>query len=273
MASPSRFLLIAVLPACSLYFGEPPPPGPDPVTPPGDPPPADPPPGDPPSFEITTLRAIAGEHPVVGIDADGAGGLWVAYREPAPAYYDPADVRIVHLAASGDKLSEWRYVDEYAWIGGIASTGTSVWISYVAPERHYLRELDAASGTTVRTFASPEQVEDLAWDGELVMTRAQDEVLALDADTGGMTWHTPVGLFFPTTLRAIATSQDGLWVAGTTSDRVYLIDRDGAQLGWGSTELLVPDVNVGRRLHLASAGDTLILAKDNQITWLAVTPR
>jgi hypothetical protein len=41
-------------------------------------------------------------------------------------------------------------------------------------------------------------------------------------------------------------------------------------IGYGTADVLTPDVDVGRRIFLAYDGSSLIVAKDDQITWLSV---
>src|SRR6266567_3894987 len=117
-----RWLVLALVPACGLYFHEggssPPDAGVD---------------GSGSSSggsRFVKTKAIAGAHQVAGIDSDGAGGLWIVYRDPGGGYYALSDVWVTHLDASLVKVSEWYFHDEYTEISGLAVTGDRVWISY-----------------------------------------------------------------------------------------------------------------------------------------------
>ncbi|NJM91121.1 MAG: hypothetical protein HC863_02375 [Myxococcales bacterium] len=268
------------LSACSLYFDEP--------TNPNQPPACDrtdatcddggggdePDPKVPPAtFTFSKVRAIAGEYPVVGVDSDGAGGLWLAYRLAIGGYYDVDDVRVVHLDRDGRKLSEWRYLDEYTPVTGIAFGAGAVWLNYGATGtgNNHIRKLDPVDGHRLTSFAVEPGIIDLDARGDqLLLSNLWNQVIALDASTGGERWRTTLTSFASSTQRGIASTQDGkLWVATAVSNRILLLDDTHRVVDVGVTDQLDPQWNGIEGLQLAWDGSSLILAHDNQISWLA----
>lgn len=229
-------------------------------------------------YTFSAVRSIAGEHTVAGVDSDGAGGLWIVYRDPTGSYYDLANVWVTHLDANGTKLSEWQFHDEYTTISGIAYTGDAVWISYNSEGgvgNDHLRKLDPQTGATIGTFGTEAGIVDLSWrPGALLLSNQWNQVLALDPSTGGELWSADITAFGPGgTMRGIAAYGDKMWVISWDTNEAYLVDDTGALHGRAS----LANVNsnpassgVDDGLQLASDGSGLILVHENQITWMSV---
>lgn len=225
------------------------------------------------SFTLVKTRAIAGELPVVGVDSDRAGGLWIAYRLQTGDYYSLADVRVVHVDAQGAKLSEFRYRDEYTQVSGIAYSGDAVWLSYNAlgTGNNHVRKLDPVTGAQIGSFGTEAGIIDLdAHDDLLLLSNLWNEVIAIDRATGGEQWRMAVTAFEDSTQRGLAATADGrLWVASSATNRITLFDAQHAVIGSGTTTLLDAEWNGLDGLQLGWDGDELLLSTRNQISWLA----
>ena len=225
------------------------------------------------SFTLKKTRAIAGELPVVGVDSDRNGGLWIAYRLQTGDYYSLADVRVVHVDAHGTKLAEFKYQDEYTQVSGIAYSGDAVWLSYnaVGTGNNHIRKLDPATGARIGSFGTEIGIIDIeAHDDQLLLSNLWNEVIAIDRATGGEQWRMPVSAFEDSTQRGIAATTDGrLWVASSATNRITLFDAQHQVIGGGTTNLLDAEWNGVDGLQLGWDGDELLLATRNQISWLA----
>ncbi len=230
------------------------------------------------TYQLGKLKAIAGEHTVAGIDSDRAGGIWIVYRDQTGGYYTPADVWVTHLDASGAKLAEWYFNDDYTEIGGIAYTGDALWVSYsaVGAGNPHLRRLDPATGATLGTFATLSGITDVTYgNGKLYLAYAWNEIYTLDPTTGGLDANVSVALPDGGTERGVAYADGNLWVSSSFSHTLLLVDTNGTTIGSGSIDLLPGNTdNVETAgLQLAWDGYSLIVSVDNQIVWLAARPR
>lgn len=222
-------------------------------------------------FELATIRTLRGEGTIEGIDTDGAGGLWIAYSKPAADYYLPDDVRLVHLDAAGTKLRELAFHDELVDVKGIAFDGHAIWMNHSGGDRaDYVRKIDVATGATIGSFGTEVGVEDVDFfDGELRLSVTWDQVVELDARTGGQKWRAKGYLESGGAQRGIASMEDRrVWVA-TLDDRIYLLDPKGQIVGAGHHSLLDGNawsVDVG--MYLAWDGHYVIAATDDVISWL-----
>ncbi|HSD87494.1 MAG TPA: hypothetical protein VLB44_08260 [Kofleriaceae bacterium] len=263
-------LSLVVLSGCSLYFDDPgdPPPDPQPEQPTSPTPPTS-------NFVLTQTKAIAGELPVVGIDSDRAGGVWVAYRKPTTSYYENADVHVVHLDADGTKLTDWLYQDEYTLVAGIAYDGTALWLNYnsnTSADNNHVRKIDATTGDTLTGFATEAGIVDVSIRADtLLLSRAWNEIVTLDDSSGGELARTPIDAFMYSTQLGIAAWGDRTWIASRASKELALVDAAGKVIGHGSTTLLA-DFNYDN-IKLSWDGSGLIMAFHNQIIWLSVTPQ
>ncbi|MBL0218613.1 MAG: hypothetical protein IPQ07_32635 [Myxococcales bacterium] len=203
-----------VLPGCTLLYEQNDSAGPE-----------DPPPPHPPgtgSFQLTKTRSIAGELPVVGMDSDRQGGLWIAYRLQTGDYYSLADVRVVHLDPNGAKLAEFRYNDEYTTVSGLAFSGDALWLNYgsTGTGNNHIRKLDPATGARIGSFATEIGIVDLTVQNDaLLLSNLWNEVISIDQANGGELWRAPITDFDDSTQRGIAAMADGkLWVASSASE-------------------------------------------------------
>lgn len=259
-----RFLLLALVPACSLYFNEAP--APDAAQGSGTMPDA----ATSETYDLTTLKAIAGEHRIAGVDSDHDGGVWIAYQEVLSP-----ELTITHLDAAGTKRGEWTIADDGSEVSGLAFSGDGVWINdnrIGSQGSDRVRKLDPVDGTTRVTFATPGQIADLEMFGDqLLLSSYQNQVIALDPKTGGMVWQMATPVFFPTTQKGIAAYHGSVFASSWDADKLALFDTSGRILGTATSPLIQPRGTSAAGLFLARDGnDGLILATESQITWLSV---
>lgn len=235
-----------------------------------------------PPIQMIRTRTMAGELPVVGIDSDRAGGLWIAYSKAMGGYYAPDDVRLVHVDAHGAKTSEFKFSDTYADILGIAFDGHAVWINVTGAtgtDGAYVRAIDAATGLEVARHGVESGISDLEVDdarGELLLSSVYDRVIALDLATGLETWRAQLRSPEPNyqgVQSAIAITGDGsMWFASRFWN--YLELRNPQRIPVAAyTENVTDDHHVtDYRLFLAWDPTTqqVIASAENQISWLAL---
>ncbi len=235
-----------------------------------------------PPVQMLRTRTMAGELPVVGIDSDRAGGLWIAYSKATGGYYAPDDVRLVHLDAHGAKVTEFRFTDTYADILGIAFDGHAVWINVTGAtdtDGPYVRAIDAVTGLEVARRAVEVGISDLEFDdarGELLLSSGFDRVIALDLTTGAEKWRAqlrspPPGYYGEQS--ALAVSPDGtMWIASRFWN--YLELRNPAHVPIAAYTENVTDDHHTTDYRLFLAWDHMrgqvIAAAENQISWLAL---
>jgi outer membrane protein assembly factor BamB len=239
---------LAVGPGCSLYDQDP--------------------------LELATTRTIATELPVVGIDSDGAGGLWIASARNATAdYYAHDEVRVVHQDATGAEVARFEYNDEYTDVSGLAFSGDAVWLNYGATGtgNNHVRKLDPHTGERLGSYATGIGVVDLDVRGsELLLSNLWNEVIALDLATGAVSWRAPIAGFEDSTQRGIAsTDDDALWVASWSTPKLFLLDANHELIGSGAPHVVDRRYDHGDGLHLAWDGTHVIVALDHQISWVA----
>ncbi len=272
-----RLVLLALLPACSLYFG----------TPHGgagsasgsgsDGLPPSPPPSGPGTVTLTLVKSMAGAHQIAGIDSDGNGGLWIASRDPSAGTGSVANVWVDHLDAGGNKLSEWLFDDDATTVSGLAFTGDAVWLNYnenvvgsCATCR--LRKLDAATGASVGSYTTWGGIADISY-GErvLLLSSAYGEVLSLTLNGG----YSDIGIVSPDavpggTQRGAAYNAGWYWIATDASDEIYIADLSGSLVATASTDVLPGGWGTPPQQFLAWQDETtLMIVADNQIDWLA----
>ena len=228
------------------------------------------------SFELVKTRSIAGEYPIVGIDSDREGGVWVAYQIRNGAYYSTDETRVVHLDSLGVKLKEFVYRDEYTNVSGLAFSGDAVWLNYgnwdASSGNLHVRKLDPDTGARITSFGMPLGIIDLDVHGDqLRLSYEWNEVIELDLATGGEIDRYAHTLFDDGgTQRGIASTDEGdLWIASWFTDKIYLTDPSHRLIGTGHTSLLDQDLTIDSGLQLAWDGSQLILAVDGQIHWLS----
>ena len=229
------------------------------------------------NYELAKVRAIAGELPVVGVDSDREGGIWVAYRLTLSRDFDAdAEVRVVHLAADGTKLAEFRYVDDYQRVSGLAFSGSVLFLNYNntgASDHNRIRMLDPSTGAHLGWLPTEAGIVDVSYrKGALLMSNLWRALIAFDPVTGHELWRAPLTFLDEknSEARGIAAVAGRTWVASLTDAHLYLDDDSGtllgsAQLPYGEDDW---DIDVGEQL--AWDGSALILHRRNQITWFAV---
>lgn len=269
-------LLLAAGPGCTLYFGE----EEDGAGPGSGGGGGDGGGGDPGgSFEFVKTRSIAGEYPIVGVDSDRVGGLWIAYQIRSGDYYASDTTRVVHLDANGVKDKEFVYRDDYTNVSGLAFSGDAVWLNYgnwdASSGNLHVRKLDPVTGARLGSFGLLHGIIDLdVYQDELRLSYEWNEVISLDLSTGGENWREGHTLFDDGgTQRGIATTADGnMWIASWWTSTIYLVDSTFKVIAKGHTKLLDADHTIDAGVHLAWDGTQLILAMNGQISWLAPKP-
>jgi outer membrane protein assembly factor BamB len=229
------------------------------------------------THELARIRSIAGELPVVGVDSDHEGGLWLAYRLRLERDYKAnADVRVVHLAADGSKLAEFRYVDDYEPISGLAFSGSVLYLNYNEvgiSDHNRIRALDANTGEHLGWIPTETGIVDVEYrKGALLMSNLWRTLIALDPATGHELWRVPLEFLDQKSseARGIAAVGGRTWVASLTDAHVYLVDDAGALLGGARLPYGEDDWNADVGLQMAWDGSALIVQRRNQITWFAV---
>lgn len=220
---------------------------------------------------------MAGEHTIAGVDADGAGGIWIAYCDDAD-YYTNKNVWVTHLDKTGAKLSEWMMNDHYEPVRGIASAGDAVWLNYSASGtgNRWVRKLDAHTGATLGTFATEDGIGDLAYDAakkQLLLSTDWNQVIALDATSGGQMSRTQIAATAYSTQRGVALDNGQLWVDETFDNKFFRVDANGNTTMTATAPELGTTVNAVDQLQLAAAGGELIVVFNNQIFWLGPQPQ
>jgi hypothetical protein len=229
-------------------------------------------------WDLVKTRTMAGELPVVGIDSDRAGGLWIAYAL-VPADAPLADnVRIVHVDASGIKLAEHRWTDPMPRFQGLAFSGDALWLNVASGDGNHVRKLDPVTGAQLATFMVESGITDLDVDherGELLLSSHFNRVIALDLTTRVETWRAQLGPVEPGyvgTQSAIAAASNGrLWVASRYTDRFEVVDATRQVIASYTTEVTAYHHTTDFSLFLAWDGQVgqVIAAAENQISWLA----
>lgn len=223
-------------------------------------------------YTLEAVQAVAGAHHVVGVDTDGANGLWLAYQMQS-AVYTFDDLRIVHLDAAGTTLSELRLTEPEPGVSGIAVAGDAIWISYgvgLEDERR-LRKLDLSTGAELASFPIEAGIQDIAVrDNVVLMSSTWRELVAIDATTGIEQWRAPLTDLAASEARGIAVTPAGTWVVSSTESRAVLVDDSGATIETAAFPFGVDSWSAEDGMHLALDGTTLVLHRRNQITWYAV---
>jgi hypothetical protein len=252
------------LSGCTLYFGEAEPdPQPQPVPQP------DPDPSVP-VYQLTKTKAIAGPMPIVGIDSDLEGGIWIAYRQEIGGYYDNDDIRILHLDWKGMKLSEWQYLDEYAWVSGLAFTGDAVWLNY-AMGGDFIRKLDPDTGVELARFATGGNVVDLERGEDpdtLLLSKSLNAFTTISTADGGEIHKAYLDAVTWTTQEGLAAVNGQRWIASRASKDLSLLDANGFLIARGANTVL-ESWNYND-IFLAWDGSQLMLGTGAQIFWLSI---
>jgi hypothetical protein len=218
----------------------------------------------------SAIKTLETEHRVVGVASDRAGGLWIATWLAHSDYYGNDEIRVAHVDPNGTETRRFTYNDEFTDVHGLAFSGDALWLNYggTSSGNHHVRRLDPDTGARAGSFALPLGIVDLdVRDGELLLSNLWNEVLTLDATTGGVTERRQVTAFEDSIQRGIATTDDGsLWVADWGAG-VYRLGSDG-----GATSSIRPiDIAQSTFSHigpyLAWDGSHLIIALDRRIAW------
>jgi outer membrane protein assembly factor BamB len=261
-----RHLLLALglaTSGCSLYFDGP---GDEPPVPPPEPQPVQP------HFVIT--HSMAADAPIVGMDADSEGGVWVAHRREVGGFYDNDHVRVVHLDATGANVAEFSYEDDYTRVSGLAFSGDAIWLNYADHLGNaHVRKIDPATGDVLTRIGTEYGIEDLdVFDGELRLSTSWNEIIGLDLETGAQQWRK--GFDHPgftySTQRGIASDPQGfVWTTSWNSEKLFMFaPSSGTIVTEATTDAGHQTVAGGQQLFLASDGDQLVIAIGSQIFWL-----
>ncbi len=230
--------------------------------------------------QLLRTRRMAGELPVVGIDSDRAGGLWIAYSLRTGDFYADADLRLVHVNAAGTKLAELRINDEHINAMGIAFDGTALWLNFANRiDDPYVRAIDATTGAELHHWPVEGGVSDLEVDdarGELVLSSTFDRVVAIDLATGVETRRLqlrPEHVGWQGEQSALALTPDGsMWIASRFWDHLEVRDPTGTPIATYTTDLGSDHHTTDYSLFIAwdAQRGEVIAADENQISWLAL---
>lgn len=220
--------------------------------------------------DFVRVGAIAGEHHVVGVDTDGAGGLWLAYQMSSQSYfYD--DLRIVHLDPAGTKLAVFRYTETDLRARGLAVAPDALYIAHSAgldDPKNRVRKLDPATGAELAVFPGEPGIVDLEIRGDtLLASSIWRELIAMDATSGAPLWRSSLPDLDGSWSGGIASTPAGTWVVDITEWRVLLVDDTGATLRTASVEQDHADWWMQDDQQLAWDGKHLVINRGNQIIW------
>lgn len=219
--------------------------------------------------ELVRVHAFAGEHTVVGVDSDHAGGVWVAYQlQSGPFSWN--DLRLAHYAKDRTKLAEHRYQGDDVLVSGIAFDGEVLWVNHSngGDQNNRVRKIDPTTGAELAAWPTSGGIDDIAVrDEQLLFSRGVD-MFALNATTGAL--EMTVGLEgFQNDAMGIAVAIDGTWVMEMTRTRLSLVDDTGATHATLALPSIFEDWSGLEGIHLAVDGDQFIVHRRNQITWYA----
>jgi hypothetical protein len=227
--------------------------------------------------QMIRTRTMAGELPVVGIDSDRAGGLWVAYTKQRGGYYALDELILAHVDTHGGKVAEHRFADSYAEVLGIAFDGRAVWVNYRSATegsgiaKPYVRAIDVTTGLEVARHEVEEGISDLEVDdarGELLLSSERDGVIALDLATGAETWRDQ--FLNPS---ALALTDDGqMWLASRFWAVLELRDATRGLIATYTEDVTDDHHTTNYRLFLAwdETRHQVIASAESQISWLAL---
>lgn len=240
-------------------------------------------PDDPgPPIQMIRTRTMAGELPVVGIDSDRAGGLWIAYQKQVGDYYRSDVILLAHVDARGKKTAELDVSDSHADVLGIAFDGHAVWLNVrnatsAAPA--HVRAIDVTTGRETIRFDVEDGISDLEVDdarGELVLSSELDRVIALDLAGGGERWRDQLRPEQPHMYgeqSALALTDTGqMWLASRFWSVLELRDRARTPIATYTEDITDDHHTSNYRLFLAwdRTRQQVIAAAENQISWLAI---
>lgn len=221
--------------------------------------------------ELVRVNAFAGEHHVVGVDSDHAGGVWVAYQlQSGPFSWN--DLRLAHHAVDGTKLAEHRYQGDDVLVSGIAFDGEALWVSHSngGDQNNRVRKIDPATGAQLAVLPTSGGIEDVAVRGaQLLFSRGVD-MFALNATTGALEMSVALD-GFQNDAKGIAVAHDGTWIVEMTPTRLSLVDDTGVTLATLGLPSAFQDWSGLEGIHLAVEGDQFIVHRRNQISWYART--
>ncbi|MDQ3369550.1 MAG: hypothetical protein M3680_29330 [Myxococcota bacterium] len=224
-----------------------------------------------PELVLSESRVFVGEGRIAGLDSDRAGGLWVVYTVEAADYYAKDHVRLVHLDPAGTKTAEFFYDDDHSNVGGLAFSGDAVWLNYGQgfTDNLHVRKLDPVTGERLGSFATWAGFVDLDFhEDELRLAFLWNEVVAMDPATGEVTSRASVIGPDESTQRGIASLEDGrMWTSSWLTQEVFLLNHRHLPVARASLAGIA-SAPLSNELYLAWDGTHLIVAVDNQITWL-----
>jgi hypothetical protein len=219
----------------------------------------------------SAVKTLDTDRVIVGVDSDRAGGLWIATSLPHCCdYYGNDEIRVAHVDANGVETQRFTYSDEFTDVNGLAFSGDVLWLNYggLVTGNSHVRRLDPATGERIGSLALPIGIVDLDARGdELLLSNLWNEVITLDATTGGIADRRDVTAFDDSIQRGIATTDDGsVWVADWSAG-VYRLDSDGGAAS-SIRPVEIPEITSSHRgPYLASDGSHLIVALDRRVAW------
>ncbi len=211
-------------------------------------------------FELEEVRSWTLDQPVIGMDSDRAGGVWIIYA---------GTKTLVHLGPYATPIAEVPFDDggEDTPIAGLADGGDVVWVSYEGGN-NMMRAFDATTGELRRSFASETGLADLdVFDDELRYSVIWDTIVGLDEARGGERWRASYDGQCCGIQRGIASMTDQLVWVSTIEDRLFLVDRKVGVIGSGLLGLGDGYYDWENSRHLGWDGQYVVIQQDNRIHW------
>ena len=229
-----RLVLLAMLPACSLYFG--------------------------------SSTGGGGGSGGLWVASRNEPGDYYAIADVWIDHYDAnlAQLSEWHSADDYTTVQGLAFTGDALWVN-YNELGTC---------NCHVRALDPSTGTELGRFATDHGITGLTYDGsELLLSYAWSEVIAMNPTTGAQDWTISTPLGEGGTQVGLAYQAGNIWIATYWSDELYVIDEKGHTTGSAYTSLLPGDPGDEQDQIAWVDASTLVIVADNQMTWVAVHPR
>lgn len=232
-------------------------------------------------YHLVPARSVGAEREIFGVDADGHGGLWLAYSTAGSyALNQKPVVELVHWdPVTRQRWQTFTYDDLWSPVSGLAVVQGQIWLNYknVATPDHVIKVIDPTNGTVVRTLATT-GTDVAAMCGDRVLV-SDNGILALNAITGGATLsfssstvlhpNEPMGgISFTSTQQGVAWRPGEIWV-GNWYMPMEIFSECGVALG----KVSLPELQSASAYpthHLAFDGGQLLVGSQGQLTWYDV---
>jgi hypothetical protein len=213
-------------------------------------------------FELDRVRSMTLPKTILGMDSDGAGGLWVIYE---------GETALVHLDPQGTTLAtipfETTFTLVWTPITGLAVDGDRIWVAYEGV--YMLRAYDIVTGELRGSFASETGLDDVDVIGdELRYSVVWDTLVGLDKKRGGERWRSTYDGNCCGIQRGIASMTEDFVFIATFENRVFLVDRKVGVIGSGEHDYNSNEwFDIHNSGDLAWDGQYLLIQREDEIRW------